>query len=176
MVRSVVSVPSPRAALPSLAASRLSCFSVASPPEEVGTGEEAVSGRDPWEEISIVSMRVRSSTAAVAPSRSTAVTGSAGPEADAPFVKSCPTSSPRTLAAVGRCSGSLLRHASNSGRRLSGTSVRSGGSLRMRWITVCTLSAVNGPLPVAANAMTPAQANMSAGGPISPPRICSGAM
>ena len=56
------------------------------------------------------------------------------------------------------------------------TPSRSGSWLISRAATAIALSSPNGGRPVAANAMTSAQANRSAAGPTGSPIACSGAM
>lgn len=78
--------------------------------------------------------------------------------------------------AVGRCAGSLVRHARTSSRIGLGRSPRSGSPVRIRCMTVAISSLPNAGRPVAANDIVVPQANMSAAGPTSPPVKCSGAM
>ncbi len=100
--------------------------------------------------------------------------GMGGAAGDAPLA--APTRRSWASRAVGRCAGSLARHASTSPRMGSGRSPRSGSPVRIRCMTVAISSLPNAGRPVAAKAIVVPQANMSAAGPTSPPVKCSGDM
>jgi hypothetical protein len=84
-----------------------------------------------------------------------------------------PPSADSSAGTAGRSCGALAWQPPMTWRsRSSATPARSGGSVKMRNITVAAESSPNGARPVAANASTLPSANTSLAGPTGSPRIC----
>jgi len=75
---------------------------------------------------------------------------------------------------VGRCSGSLARHRSTSGRSSVARPLVSGGVKTTRYSSMALDPLPNGPWPVAAKVSTAPRLNTSLAGPTRRPRACSG--